>query len=630
MVMNSSSSNMSYRELEGLRDEGLKSLYPARTKVLVGLASCGKAAGAGDIYSFLIDEFMESDEVEVEKTGCLGFCSKEPLIEIIPLDKSSVIHQNVSLQFAKELAQSLKRGELLEEGAFATRDYEGEGESSLKDVPELDSIPFYSKQEKIVLKNSGVIDPESIEEYVATGGYFTLRKILDRYEPGDVIEEVKESNLRGRGGAGFPTGVKWGFLKKADGDTKYLICNADEGDPGAYMDRTLLEGDPFSVLEGMTIGSYAMGAEKGYIYVRDEYPLAVERVKNAIETAREAGLLGENILGRGFDFDIEIKKGAGAFVCGEETALIASIESRRGNPRPRPPFPAQSGLWGKPTNINNVETWANIPRVMDMGAEKFSDIGTENSGGTKVFSLTGDVKNTGLVEVPLGTTLRELIFEVGGGTEDEGFKAVQTGGPSGGVIPKDKIDTPIDYETLDELGSIMGSGGVIVMSEGTCMVDQARFFMDFCAEESCGKCPPCRYGTKKILEILDRITKGRGEPEDIERLESLADTVKKTSLCGLGQTAPNPVLSTLKYFLSEYEKHIEDKECPAGQCRALEEMSYAIDAGTCVGCGLCIPECPEDAISGEQGEPHEIDSDLCISCGACAEVCPQGAISKRG
>ncbi len=614
------------KDLENLEKLGKESLYPDRTKVLVGMASCGKAAGSDDVFSLFSENFEEDENIEISKTGCLGFCSKEPIVEIIQPDGKSIVYENVDMETAEEMIGNLEDCELLKENVLGTRSHDG-GEG-FEDLQDLEKIPFYEKQEKLVLKNSGIINPESLEEYVSQGGYFGLRKVLEKSDPEEVIEKVKDSKLRGRGGAGFPTGMKWEFLRNSDSDVKYLICNADEGDPGAYMDRTLIEGDPFSVLEGMTFGSYATGAEKGYIYVRDEYPLAVKRLKNAIKIAKEAGLLGENILGHDFNFDIEIKKGAGAFVCGEETALIASIESERGNPRPRPPFPADSGLWGKPTNINNVETWANIPRIIDMGAENFLDIGTENSGGTKIFSLTGDSVNTGLVEVSLGTPLNELVFEIGGGTGDEEFKAVQTGGPSGGVIPKEHIETPIDFETLDELGSIMGSGGVIVMSQDTCMVDQARYFIDFCAEESCGKCPPCRYGNKKVLEIFDRIKEGRGREKDIESLKDLAEVIQETSLCGLGQTAPNPVLSTLNYFMEEYEAHIQENDCPAGKCQELVSESYVIDEEVCVGCGVCVSECPQDAISGKQAEPHEIDSELCIACGVCEEACPKDAISE--
>ncbi|MFP4545783.1 MAG: NADH-quinone oxidoreductase subunit NuoF [Methanomassiliicoccales archaeon] len=536
----------------------MSTLYPQKTKVMVGLSSCGKAAGAARVYERLEEGLSGVEEVALGRTGCLGFCSMEPLVEVIEPSGRSTVYQKVSEETADELASALGKGEVPDLGVMAQRSHRGEG-------AELSSIPFYRQQRRIVLRNCGLGNPESVQEYVALGGYFTLWRALTGFTPEEVIEEIKASNLRGRGGAGFPTGLKWHFLRREEAEPKYLVCNADEGDPGAYMDRTLLEGDPFSVIEGMTIGAYATGASKGFIYVRAEYPLAVMRIENALKRARKQGLLGKNILGQGFDFDIEIKMGAGAFVCGEETALMASIESERGMPRPRPPFPAQSGLWGKPTNINNVETWANIPRIIEGGAEWFASVGTERSGGTKVFSITGDVVNTGLVEVPLGTTLRDMVFEIGGGVTGGEFKAVQTGGPSGGVIPESELDTPIDYENLAALGSIMGSGGVIVMNSHTCMVDMARFFLEFTQDESCGKCTPCRVGTKRILEILERFTRGEAKEEDLEKLEHLSRYVKESALCALGGTAPNPVLSTLRFFRDEYLAHLEGK-CPADRC----------------------------------------------------------------
>jgi len=541
----------------------MESLFPDRIKVLVGLSSCGKAAGAGPVLDVFMDS-LPKDQFRVGQTGCLGFCSMEPLVEIMEPDRRSTIYRQVTVEDARRMVDDLVTGKVPEEGAMARRSHsqtaiEGEG------APDLDSVPFYRQQKKIVLKNIGLVDPESLEEYVAMGGYHSLWKVLTEFEPEGVVEEIKASKLRGRGGAGFPTGLKWGFLRRAQGEPKYLVCNADEGDPGAYMDRTVLEGDPFSVIEGMTIGAYATGASKGYLYVRAEYPLAIMRLENALSKVREAGFLGRGIMGKDLDFSLEIKVGSGAFVCGEETALIASIESERGMPRPRPPFPANSGLWGKPTNINNVETWTNISRIIEGGAKWFAGIGTERSGGAKVFSITGDVKNTGLVEVPLGTPLRDLIFEIGGGVTGGEFKAVQTGGPSGGVIPYEHLDTPIDYENLAQLGSIMGSGGVIVMNDRTCMVDMARFFLEFTQDESCGKCNPCRLGTKRILETLERFTRGEAKEEDIGKLEHLSMYVKESSLCALGKTAPNPVLSTLRYFRDEYESHLEGR-CPAGVC----------------------------------------------------------------
>ncbi|MCP2619579.1 NADH-quinone oxidoreductase subunit NuoF [Candidatus Aminicenantes bacterium AC-335-K20] len=486
-------------------------------------------------------------------------------------------------------------------------------------------MPFYQKQKRLLLENNLFIDPNKIEDYIAVGGYTALSKVLTELSPEQVIEIIKKSGLRGRGGAGFPTGKKWEITKKAKIKEKYIICNADEGDPGAYMDRSLLEGNPHSVIEGMIIGAYAIGASKGYIYVRDEYPLAVKNVTRAIQQARDYGFLGKNILGSGFDFDIEIYKGAGAFVCGEETALIASIEGRRGVPRQRPPYPAQKGLFGKPTNINNVETWANVPMIINKGPEWYSKIGTNGSKGTKIFSLVGKINNTGLVEVPMGMTLREIIYEIGGGIPGgKEFKAVQTGGPSGGCIPKQLLDLPIDFESLTEAGSMMGSGGMIVMDENTCIVDVAKYFLDFLRYESCGKCLSCREGTQRMWEIVDRITKGEGKEEDLELLEELAIVVKDASMCGLGQTAPNPVLSTLRYFRHEYEAHIKEKKCPAGVCKDL--IRYFILEEKCTGCLACLKVCPQEAISGELKKPHVIDQSKCIKCGACMEACRFDAI----
>ena len=491
-------------------------------------------------------------------------------------------------------------------------------------IPLIDQIPFYKRQMRLVLKHNGRINPESLDDYLEVGGYSALAKALNR-KPGDIINEVKISGLRGRGGAGFPTGLKWELTARAIGDTKYIICNADEGDPGAFMDRSVLEGNPHSVLEGMIIGGYAIGANEGYIYVRAEYPLAIERLRIAVEKCEATGILGENILGSGFSFSVKIKEGAGAFVCGEETALIASIEGKRGMPRPRPPFPAQSGLWGKPTCINNVETFANIPLIILDGGGEYSKVGAEKSKGTKIFSLTGKVNNTGLVEVPIGTKLRDVIFEIGGGV-DKGrtFKAVQTGGPSGGCIPGEYLDLPIDYETLAEVGSIMGSGGMIVLDDKTCMVELTHYFLSFTQNESCGKCTPCRIGTKRCLEILEKIIRGEGEEKDLDDLLELAKIIKDTSLCGLGQTAPNPILSTIRYFKDEYETHIKDKKCPAGVCKAL--IKYYIDEAKCKGCTLCAKNCPVGAIAGEVKKKHMISLDKCIKCGVCLETCKFNAV----
>ncbi len=580
------------------------------TKVLIGYASCGIAAGAGEVDRALRSRIAKrSLDIEITKVGCVGMCHNEPIIEIH--DPNGVyVYGDVEVSDVDEIVEShLVEGVPVEEKLISS--------------PE-ESYDYFDVQEKIVLRNSGVIDPEDIGDYIDSGGYEALKKVLTEMSPQEVIDEIKNSNLRGRGGAGFPTGLKWQFAANAPGDEKYIICNADEGDPGAFMDRSILEGDPHAVLEGMIIGAYAIGASDSYIYCRAEYPLALKRLDIGIEQAKEKGFLGENILGTDFSFDIHIKEGAGAFVCGEETALMHSIEGERGMPRPRPPFPAQKGLFGKPTNINNVETWANIPWIIRNGAEEYASIGTERSGGTKVFALAGKIKRGGLVEVPIGTPLREIIYNVGGGIdEDLEFKAVQLGGPSGGCLPAEYLDTPVDYETLTEAGAIMGSGGMIVMDECDCMVNVARYFLDFTQKESCGKCTFCRVGTKRMLEILDKFTHGSGTLEDIESIKNLASNIKAYSLCGLGQTAPNPVLTTLRYFEHEYYDHLQEQTCSAGVCREL--ITFTI-TDACVGCTRCASECPTEAITGERGEQHVIDQEYCIKCGACHDVCPVNAV----
>ena len=562
----------------------------------------------------IIDE-KGIQNVRVIQTGCFGLCAKGPIVIIRPED---TFYAMVTPDDCREIIEKhIEKGEIVER--LLCKDVDNTM------VNRLDELNFYKKQKRIALKNCGIIDPEEIDEYIAFDGYKALEQVLTSMSQDDVINEITESGLRGRGGAGFPTGKKWLFTKQAEGDQKYVVCNADEGDPGAFMDRSILEGDPHSVLEAMEIAGYSVGADKGYIYVRAEYPIAVQRLRVAIDQAREYGLLGKNIFGTDFSFDIEIRLGAGAFVCGEETALLESIEGRRGQPRVKPPYPANSGLWGKPTLINNVETYANITRIILNGAKWYASIGTEKSKGTKVFALGGNVNNIGLVEVPMGTTLREIVFDIGGGIPSgREFKAAQTGGPSGGCIPKEHLDTPIDYESLSNIGSMMGSGGLIVMDDSKCMVNIAKFYLDFTVSESCGKCTPCRIGTKRMLEILDRMCEGKADEDDLYKLEKLALNIKKSAICGLGQTAPNPVLSTLKYFRDEYMEHIKYKKCRAGQCKALANIE--IDPEKCKGCGICKRNCPVNAITGEPRQPHKIDPDVCIKCGTCVDKCPFKAI----
>ena len=562
-----------------------------------------------------------SDEIKVIRTGCFGLCALGPIMIVYP---EGCFYSQVQVEDVPEIVE-----EHLLKGRMVKRLLYDETVHSGDTIKSLNETNFYKKQKRVALRNCGVIDPENIDEYIAYDGYQALAKCLSEYTPEQVIDIVKRSGLRGRGGGGFPTGRKWELAAMNKADQKYVVCNADEGDPGAFMDRSVLEGDPHCIVEAMAICGYAVGATEGYVYVRAEYPIAVRRLQKAIEDARSYGLLGKDLFGSGFDFDLHIRLGAGAFVCGEETALMTSIEGNRGEPRPRPPYPAVKGLFGKPTTENNVETFANIPQIILNGPEYFSSMGTEKSKGTKVFALGGKINNTGLVEIPMGTTLREIIEEIGGGIPNgKKFKAAQTGGPSGGCIPADLIDTPIDYDNLTAIGCMMGSGGLIVMDEDNCMVDIAKFFLDFTVDESCGKCSPCRIGTKRMREILEKITSGKGTLEDIDKLEELAHYIKENSLCGLGQTAPNPVLSTLKFFRDEYIAHVVDKRCPAGVCKAL--LNYYIDPDKCIGCGLCARACPVGAISGTIKSPHVIDVMKCIKCGACMDKCKKiKAISKR-
>jgi len=631
------------QDLDELKKQGQAQMYPGRMKLMIGYATCGIANGAPETLLALASAVQaEGLDATLEKTGCVGYCQAEPLVDVWVPGRPRLVYKDLTAkkvpQFVKDLkAGDVKKGWVLYKTVQEpyiltdeTLEYDvSGGNGAYAGIPTSGELPFFGKQFKIALRNCGYVNPVSLEEYVARGGFYAIHKVLTTMSPDDVINEVKESALRGRGGGGFLTGRKWATARRVPGDVKYIICNADEGDPGAYMDRAVLEGDPFSVLEGMLIGAYAVGnSTTGYIYVRHEYPRAVEMLDSAIASMREHGLLGEKIMGSELSFDIKISRGGGAFVCGESTALMASLEGKRGDPRAKYVHTVEVGLFGKPTVLNNVETWANVPAVIMRGAKWFKGIGTPTNTGTKVFSLVGNVKRTGLVEVPMGIALREIIYDIGGGiAKDRRFKAVQTGGPSGGCLPAEKLDLAVDFDELTKAGSMMGSGGMIILDQNTCMVDFARYFLHFLSEESCGKCTPCREGVRVMHDILVRITKGEGKEEDLPLLEEIGLSVQRSSLCGLGQSAPNPLLSTLRYFHDEYIAHIRDKKCPGGVCKAL--ITYYIDPAKCTGCSLCATNCPENCISGEKKQTYVVDAAKCIKCNACYEACNFDAVVRK-
>ena len=627
-------------DLQKAKAAGLAQLYPNKPKILVGMATCGLAAGAQQVYDLLHKKAQQAHwDGVVEKTGCIGFCYKEPLVDIIFPGKPRVTYQEVTPEIGESLWEELAAGRIPEARVMARLDvddmilnggprklFKGKLTGFLAKTPRYEDLDFFKLQRHLAMRNCGFIDPDNLLHYVARGGYFALHTALTAMTPEEVIKAVTTAGLRGRGGGGFPTGVKWASCRKAQGWPKYVLCNADEGDPGAYMDRSLIEGDPHSILEGMLIGAYAIGSSEGYIYVRGEYPLAVKTLQRAILSAREAGLLGKNILGTDFSFDLKLNLGGGAFVCGESTALMASIEGKPGEPRAKYVHTADKGLWDRPSNLNNVETWANVPVIIAKGADWYRGIGTATSKGTKIFSLVGQVKNVGLVEVPMGVTIKDLVMQIGGGVrQDREFKAIQIGGPSGGCIPKKHWDLPIDFDSLRDAGAMMGSGGLIVMDNSTCMVDVAKFFLDFLIDESCGKCIPCRLGLKRMRELLEEFSMGKGSLADLDELESLSEAVKDGSLCALGGSAPNPVLTTLRYFRDEYEAHILHHKCPAAVCKEL--ITYTINPELCNGCTACAQECPQGAITGTKKEPHTLNASLCIKCGACFEVCKFGAVA---